>query len=127
MRKSSQDAFLGFGTRLKQLAMIKNYFLIAWRNLWKNIKKVLGASVPRITSEIVKEFVKPVFIAAIIAIPLASIAMNKWLEEFAYRISIQWWVFVAAAAIALVIAVLTVGFQAIKAALSNPVKALRSE
>jgi putative ABC transport system permease protein len=74
-----------------------------------------------------KDFVKLVFIAALVAFPFAWWAMNKWLQEFAYRISISWWVFVAAGLLALLIAVFTTSFQAIKAALANPVKSLRSE
>jgi putative ABC transport system permease protein len=68
-----------------------------------------------------------VLIANIIAWPLAWYAMNKWLEEFAYRINIAWWVFALAGALALLIALLTVSYQAVRAALSNPVKALRYE
>jgi putative ABC transport system permease protein len=63
----------------------------------------------------------------VIAFPLAWLAMNKWLENFAYRITIGWWIFLTAAIIALLVALLTVSFQAIKAALANPVKSLRTE
>ena len=91
------------------------------------IRKVLGASVTRITSELVKDFLKPVLVAAIIAFPITWFAMNKWLLEFAYRINISWWIFIVAGIIALLIAMLTVGFQAIKAAVANPVKSLRTE
>jgi putative ABC transport system permease protein len=91
------------------------------------IRKVLGASVIRITSELVKDFLKPVLIAAIIAFPIAWFAMNKWLQDFAYRVNITWWVFAAAGIVALLIAVLTVSVQAIKAAVANPVKSLRTE
>ncbi|MEO7046125.1 MAG: hypothetical protein ABI091_12520, partial [Ferruginibacter sp.] len=68
-----------------------------------------------------------VFIACIISFPLAWWAMNKWLQSFAYRINISWWMFVIAGVAALMIALLTVSFQAIKAAIANPVKSLRSE
>jgi len=68
-----------------------------------------------------------VLIAAVIAFPVAWWAMTTWLEDFAYRVNIQWWVFVLAAVAALAIALCTVSFQAIKAALSNPVKSLRTE
>ncbi|MDP9230325.1 MAG: FtsX-like permease family protein, partial [Bacteroidota bacterium] len=91
------------------------------------IRKVLGASVTRITSELVKDFLRPVLIAAIIAFPIAWFAMNKWLQDFAYRINISWWIFAAAGIVALLIAMLTVSFQAIKAAIANPVKSLRTE
>jgi putative ABC transport system permease protein len=91
------------------------------------IRKVLGASVIRITSELVKGFLKPVLIAAIIAFPIAWYAMNKWLEDFAYRVNINWWIFAVAGMAALLIAILTVSFQAIRAAITNPVKSLRTE
>ena len=91
------------------------------------IRKVLGAGVLSITAGLLKEFVKPVCIAAVIATPIAWYAMNKWLEHFAYRINISWWVFVAAGALALFIAILTIGVQSIKAAIANPVKSLRTE
>jgi len=91
------------------------------------IRKVLGASVIRITSELVKDFLKPVLIAAIIAFPIAWVAMNKWLQDFAYRVNISWWIFAAAGIVALLIAILAVSFQAIKAAIANPVKSLRTE
>jgi putative ABC transport system permease protein len=74
-----------------------------------------------------KTFLKPVFIASLIAFPVAWWAMNKWLEDFAYRISINWTVFVIGGIAALLIALITVSFQAIKAAVSNPVKSLRTE
>ncbi|HVX28527.1 MAG TPA: ABC transporter permease [Parafilimonas sp.] len=91
------------------------------------IRKVLGASVAGIITLISKDFLKLVIISIVIAIPVAWWAMNKWLQEFAYRINISWWVFLIAAVIALLIAVLTVSFQAIKAAVANPVKSLRTE
>ncbi len=91
------------------------------------IRKVLGASVTQVTRMLSKDFIKLVFIACIIAFPLSYWAMDKWLQSFAYRINIDWWVFVLAAVAALFIALLTVSFQAIKAAISNPVKSLRTE
>ncbi len=91
------------------------------------IRKVLGASVTNITSLLAKEFVILVLIAFIIATPAAWLAMNKWLENYTYRISINWWIFIAAGAAAVLIAVLTVSFQSIKAAIANPVKSLRAE
>ncbi len=91
------------------------------------IRKVLGASVTQVTSMLSKEFLKLVFIACLIAFPLSWWAMNKWLQSFAYRINISWWMFIIAGVAALFIALLTVSFQAIKAAIANPVESLRSE
>jgi putative ABC transport system permease protein len=73
------------------------------------------------------DFLKLVLIAALIAFPVAWLAMNSWLKDFAYRINIGWWVFVLAGILALVIAFITVSFQAVKAANANPVKNLRAE
>lgn len=91
------------------------------------IRKVLGASVAHITSKVIKEFIKPVIIALFIAIPIAWWLMNLWLQDFIYRMAMPWWVFPMAGTIALVIAVLTVGVQTLKAAAANPVDSLRSE
>jgi putative ABC transport system permease protein len=91
------------------------------------IRKVLGASVSQVTNMLSKEFLKLVLIACVIAFPLSWWAMHSWLQDFVYRIDISWWVFVLAAGVALLIALFTVSFQAIKAALANPVKSLRAE
>ncbi len=91
------------------------------------IRKVLGASVPNLLALFSKDFSKWVLLANLIAWPVAYFAMNKWLQDFAYRINIEWWIFALAGGIALVIALLTVSTQAIKAALANPVEALRYE
>jgi putative ABC transport system permease protein len=91
------------------------------------IRKVLGASIAGITGLLAKDFLKLVLIAILIASPIAYYFMNKWLADFAYRIDIQWWMFVVAGFAAVLIAFLTVGFQSVKAALANPVKSLRSE
>jgi putative ABC transport system permease protein len=91
------------------------------------VRKVLGASVSSIVQMLSKDFVKLVLLACLFAIPLAWWAMREWLQSFAYRVSIGWWVFAAAAGIALIITILTVSSQAIKAALTNPVKSLRTE
>ncbi len=91
------------------------------------IRKVLGATVSSIVSLLSKDFTKPVLVAAIIAFPLAWWAMNKWLQDFAYRVAIDWRVFILAGICALCIALITVSFQAIKVAVSNPVKSLRTE
>ncbi len=91
------------------------------------VRKVLGASVVGITGLLAKDFLKLVLLAVVIASPIAYYFMNSWLADFAYRIDIQWWMFAAAGMVALAIAFLTVGGQAMKAALANPVKSLRSE
>ena len=91
------------------------------------VRKVLGATVSNITGLLSKDFIKLVLIALVIASPIAYWGMHKWLQGFAYRINIQWWVFIIAGFIALFIALFTVSFQAIKAAIANPVKSLRSE
>ncbi len=91
------------------------------------IRKTLGASVTGIVQLLSKDFLKLVLIAFIIAVPVSWWAMNKWLENFAYRINVGWWAFAAAGIVALLIALLTVSFQAIKAAVANPVNSLRSE
>ena len=91
------------------------------------IRKVLGASVTQVTQMLSKEFIKLVFIGCLIAFPLSWWAMHKWLQDFAYRVDVSWWIFVLAGFSALLIALLTVSFKAIKAALANPVKSLRTE
>ena len=91
------------------------------------IRKVLGASVSGIVGLLSKDFLKLVGIAIVLAAPIAWYIMDKWLQDFAYRIQIQWWMFVLAGLAALVIAFLTVSLQSIGAALANPVKSLRTE
>jgi putative ABC transport system permease protein len=91
------------------------------------IRKVLGASVGRITTLLSKDFIKLVLLAVAIATPVAYYFTQQWLHGFAYRIGLPWWVFILSAVIALTIALATVSFQAIKAAMMNPVKSLRSE
>jgi putative ABC transport system permease protein len=91
------------------------------------IRKVLGASVSGIAGLISKDFLKLIALSVIIATPVAWYFMNNWLKDFAYRVDISWWMFLAAGAIAVVIAILTISVQTIKAALANPVKSLRSE
>ncbi len=91
------------------------------------IRKVLGATVAGITTLLSKDFLKLVCIAILIASPIAWWAMNKWLQDFAYRINISWWIFIVAGMVALLIALVTVSVQAIKAAMANPVKSLRTE
>lgn len=91
------------------------------------VRKVLGSSVQNIVLLLSKDLLKPVLIGAVIAIPVGYYAMSKWLEGFAYRIHFHWWMFGIAITIAVAIALLTVSFQAIKAAIANPVKSLRTE
>ncbi len=91
------------------------------------VRKVLGASVMSIVTLLSKDFLKLVLIAVLIASPIAWFAMNRWLQDFAYKIDIEWWVFAGAGLLAVSIALLTVSFQSVKAALMNPVKSLRSE
>ncbi|MEP7376965.1 MAG: ABC transporter permease [Chitinophagaceae bacterium] len=91
------------------------------------IRKVLGATVAGIAMLLSKDFVKLVCIGILIASPIAWWAMNKWIQNFAYRIDIGWWIFLLAGLIAVMIALITVSFQSIKAAITNPVKSLRTE
>lgn len=91
------------------------------------IRKVLGSSVIGIVQLLSKDFVKLVLIAIIIASPIAWWGMSKWLQDFAYRINIEWWMFALAGGMAVIIALLTVGFQSVKAAIANPVDSLRDE
>jgi putative ABC transport system permease protein len=97
------------------------------RNKEIGIRKVLGAGVPGIVGLLSKDFMKLVVIAFLIAAPVAWWAMRQWLQGFVYRVSLSWWMFAIAAAAALLIALLTVSFQAVKAAVANPVKSLKSE
>jgi ABC-type antimicrobial peptide transport system permease subunit len=91
------------------------------------IRKVLGASVIDIVSMVSKNFLYPIALAIIIAIPVAFYLMNNWLQQYVYRIEISWWIFGAAAGMVLLVALLTISFQSIKAALTNPVRSLRTE
>jgi putative ABC transport system permease protein len=91
------------------------------------IRKVMGASVSNIALLLSKDFIRYVFMAAIIAAPIAWYCMNKWLQDFAYSVPLTWWFFVLAGIIAMAIALITVSYQAIKAALANPVNSLRAD
>jgi putative ABC transport system permease protein len=102
-------------------------FMAEQRSKEIGIRKVLGASVSNITTLLSMNFLKLVFIAIIIASPIAWWAMTKWLQDFTYRITISWWMFTLAGMVAIIIALFTVSYQSIKAALMNPVKSLKAE
>ncbi len=91
------------------------------------IRKVLGASVQNVVAMLSLEFVKLVVIASVLAFPVAWYAMNNWLQDFAYRTSISWWIFVVASVLTTSVTLITISFQSVKAAIANPVKSLRSE
>jgi putative ABC transport system permease protein len=102
-------------------------FMAEQRTKEIGVRKVLGASIMSIVALLSKDFLKLVLIAILIASPIAWYAMNRWLQDFAYKITIDWWIFALAGLLAIGIALLTVSFQSVKAALMNPVKSLRSE
>ncbi|MCF6402097.1 ABC transporter permease [Chitinophaga filiformis] len=102
-------------------------FAAARRKKEIGIRKVLGAGIAQVTMLLSKEFLKPVLIAILIASPIASYIMVRWLQHYTYRISLEWWIYLLAGIIAVMIALLTVSIQSVKAAAMNPVKALRSE
>jgi putative ABC transport system permease protein len=102
-------------------------FMAMQRTKEIGIRKTLGASAKSIVQLLSADFVKLVLVAVIIASPVAWYFMNNWLRDFAYRVSIEWWVFVCAAGVAIMITFITLSFQVLKAALSNPVKSLRTE
>ena len=102
-------------------------FVVVRKTKEIGIRKVLGASAAGIVGLLSKDFLRLVIIALVIASPLAWYFMNRWLENFVYRIDISWWMFLLAGALAILIAVFTISFQAIRAAIRNPVKSLRTE
>lgn len=91
------------------------------------IRKVLGASTVNVTKLLSKEFLQLVIVAILIASPIAWYIMHKWMEDYSYQIGVQWWVFLLTAAVAILITIITIGGQAIKAALANPIQSLRDE
>lgn len=91
------------------------------------IRKVLGASITSLASMLSAEFLKLVLLSTLLAFPIAWYAMHTWLQNYQYHVAIQWWVFAVAGAAAILIAVATISYQAIKAALMNPVKAIKAE
>ena len=102
-------------------------FMAEQRRKEIGVRKVLGASVGSITSLLSRDFIKPVVLSILIASPIAWYAMSMWLTDFAYKVAIEWWIFPTAGALAVIIAMLTVSYQAVSAALMNPVKSLKSE
>jgi len=91
------------------------------------VRKVLGASVSNITFLVSKDFLRLVAIAFLIAAPVAAWSMEAWLKNYPYRVNLHWWVFILAGAISFFIALFTISYQAIRAAIANPVTSLRSE
>lgn len=102
-------------------------FMAEQRSKEIGIRKVLGASVISITRLLSLDFVKLVILAILIASPIAWWGMHKWLQGFAYHPPVQWWIFAVAGMVAILIALITVSFQSIKAAVANPMNSLRSE
>lgn len=102
-------------------------FMAAQRTREISIRKVMGANVSQILALLFINYGKLIFVAALIAFPISWLTMNKWLQGFAYRIQITWWVFLLAGLCVSFIAVFTISFHAIKAAIENPVKSLKTE
>jgi putative ABC transport system permease protein len=121
-------AFAGIAIFIACLGLLGlSAFSITQRIKEIGVRKVLGASTGSIVGLLSRDFLKLIAIAALIAFPIAWFTMHTWLRDFAYRISIQWWIFIIAGLLAALVALVTIGFQAIRAALANPVKSLRSE
>ena len=126
-----QDIYLTFGFLAIFIACLGLYGLASFSTEQRakeiGIRKVLGATVPNIAFTLSKDFIKLVLLANIIAWPIGFYVMNNWLDNFAYRIGIEWWVFLAAGLIAQIIALMTVSHQALKSALTNPAETLQYE
>jgi putative ABC transport system permease protein len=129
--QTTQRVFTIFSTLTIFIACIGLLALAAYATQLRlreiSIRKVLGASVSNIIGMLSRDFLKLIIISALVAFPLAWWAMHQWLENFAYRTEIPWWIFLIAGLIAVLIALFTISFQAIKAAIANPVESLRSE
>ena len=129
--KQTSSLIFGFAVIAVVISALGLFALAAFTAEQKSkeigIRKVLGASIASITQLLTKDFLKLVVIAIIVASPIAWVAMEKWLQNFAYRIDIAWWMFLFAGFIAVLIAISTISFQAIKASIANPVKSLRTE
>src|SRR6266496_1914085 len=120
--------FAGFAIFIACFGLLGlSLFATAQRTKEIGVRKVLGASVSNIVMLLSKDFIKLVIIAFVIASPIAWWIMHNWLQDFAYRINMSWWIFLAAGLLAVIIALATISFQAIKAAIANPVKSLRTE
>lgn len=129
--RRTQNIFTSFAIIAIFIACLGLFGLAAYTTTQRTkeigVRKVLGASIAAIVKLLSKDFVRLVFVAIVIASPIAWWAMNKWLEDFAYRIDIEWWPFALAGSAVVVVALLTVSWQAIRAALANPVDSLRDE
>ena len=120
--------FGGFAIFIASLGLLGlSLFSTIQRTKEIGVRKVLGASVSGIILLLSMDFIKLVVFAILIATPLAWLILNNWLQDFAYHISISWWVFALSGIVAVVIALITISFQAMRAAVANPVKSLRSE
>jgi putative ABC transport system permease protein len=123
--------FISFSSLAILIACLGLFGLVAYaaeqRTREIGIRKVLGAGTSTIVKMLSRDFIKLVLLAILIASPLAWLAMHKWLEGFAYRIDISLWIFISAGLIALLIALLTVSLQTVRAATANPVKSLKTE
>ena len=120
--------FSGFAIFIACLGLLGlSLFATTQRTKEIGVRKVLGASVSNIVVLLSKDFIKLVIIAFVVASPVAWYVMHNWLQDFAYRINVSWWIFFIAGSLAVVIALGTISLQAIRAAVANPVKALRTE
>src|SRR4030095_4140927 len=129
--KKFSNIFLYFSILSLVIACLGLYGLISYTTTQKTkeigVRKVLGATANGIAAMLSGSFLKLVLFACVVAMPVAWFIMNRWLEDFAYRTTISWWMFTIAGLLVLLIALITVSFEAIKAAISNPVKSLRTE